>query len=142
MLNSRCFCFSLDWMALARVLDSELGTPGLSEMVRQRCPFLFAALPGFVATQQLHRMAQVMQAVESVVALPAYREQVLGAAPSIARQGTRGPHGVFFGYDFHLSDGHLGLIKINTSAGGAMLNAVLARAQHACCKVVGRKKCV
>ena len=137
MLNSACFCLSLDEQALARALDSELGKPGLSEMVRQRCPFLFAALPVFVATPQLHRMAQVIQAVESVVALPTYREQVLGAAPAIARQATRGPLGVFFGYDFHLSDGHLGLIEINTNAGGAMLNAVLARAQHACCKAVG-----
>ena len=136
MLNSACFCFSLDGKALARALDSELGQPGLSEMVRQRCPFLFAALPVFVATPQLHRMAQVMQAVESVVALPAYREQVLGAAPAIARLGTRGPLGAFFGYDFHLSEGHLELIEINTNAGGAMLNAVLARAQHACCAAV------
>jgi hypothetical protein len=136
MLNSACFCFSLDQKALARALDSELGQPGLSEMVRQRCPFLFAALPVFVPTPQLHRMAQVMQAVESVAALPAYREQVLGAAPAIARLGTRGPLGAFFGYDFHLSEGHLGLIEINTNAGGAMLNAVLARAQHACCKAV------
>ena len=136
MLNSACFCFSLDQGALARALDSELGQPGLSEMVRQRCPFLFAALPVFVATAQLHRMAQVMHAVESVVALPAYREQVLDAAPAIARLGTRRPLGAFFGYDFHLSEGHLGLIEINTNAGGAMLNAVLARAQHACCAAV------
>ena len=136
VLNSACFCFSLDAKALARALDSELGQPGLSDMVRQRCPFLFAALPVFVATPQLHRMAQVMQAVESVVALASYREQVLGAAPAIARLGTRGPLGAFFGYDFHLSDGHLGLIEINTNAGGAMLNAVLARAQHACCAAV------
>lgn len=135
-LNGACFCFSLDGEALARALDTELGQPGLSEMVRQRCPFLFAALPVFVATPQLHRMAQVMQAVESVVTLPAYREQVLDAAPAIARLGTRGPLGAFFGYDFHLSEGHLGLIEINTNAGGAMLNAVLARAQHACCAAV------
>lgn len=136
MLNSACFCFSLDEAALARALDSELGQPGLSEMVRQRCPFLFAARPVFVATPRLRRMAQLMQAVESVVALPAYREQVLATAPSIARLGTRGPLGVFFGYDFHLSEGHLGLIEINTNAGGAMLNAVLARAQRACCAAV------
>lgn len=136
MLNSACFCFSLDSKALARALDSELGQPGLSDMVRQRCPFLFAALPVFVATPQLHRMAQVMQAVESVVTIPEYREQVLDAAPAIARLGTRGPLGAFFGYDFHLSEGHLGLIEINTNAGGAMLNAVLSRAQHACCRAV------
>ena len=133
MLNSACFCFSLDAQALALALDSELGQPGLSAMVRQRCPFLFAAVPVFVATPQLRRMAQVMQAVESVVALPAFREQVLATAPAIARLGTSGPLGVFFGYDFHLDQGRLGLIEVNTNAGGAMLNALLARAHRACC---------
>ena len=132
-LNRACFCVSLDQDALARALDLELGQPGLSEMVRQRCPFMFAAQPVFLAAPQLQRMAQVVQAVDSVVALPAYREQVLAAAPAIARQGNGGPHGAFFGYDFHLSEGSLGLIEINTNAGGAMLNAVLARAQQASC---------
>ncbi len=135
-LNHACFCISLDAKSLARALDSELGKPGLSEMVRQRCPFLFVAQPVFVATPQLQRMAQVVEAIESVVALPAYREQALGTAPAIARLGIRGPMGVFFGYDFHLDHGHLGLIEVNTNAGGAMLNAVLARAQRACCAVV------
>ena len=40
---------------------------------------------------------------------------------------------MFFGYDFHLDQGRLGLIEINTNAGGAMLNAALARAQRSCC---------
>ena len=136
-LNSECFCLSLDQVALARALDSELGQPGLSAMVKERCPYLFAAQPVFVATPQLQRMAQVVQAVETVVALPAYREQVLAGAPAIARLGTGGPSGVFFGYDFHLDQGHLGLIEINTNAGGAMLNAVLARAHRACCAAMG-----
>ena len=136
-LNSECFCLSLDQSALTRALDSELGKPGLSAMVRERCPYLFAAQPVFVATPQLQRMAQVVQAVETVVLLPAYREQVLADAPAIARLGTIGPRGVFFGYDFHLDRGHLGLIEINTNAGGAMLNAVLARAHRACCAAMG-----
>ena len=87
----------------------------------------------FVAAAQLQRMAQVVQAVESVVALPAYREQALAAAPAIARVGAGGAQGAFFGYDFHLDQGRLGLIEINTNAGGAMLNAMLARAQRSCC---------
>ena len=132
-LNRACFCFSLDQDALARALDSELGRPGLSAMVRERCPYLFAAQPVFVAATQLQRMAQVIQAIESVVALPAYQEQVLATAPAVARLGHNGPLGAFFGYDFHLNQGHLGLIEVNTNAGGAMLNAVLARAQRACC---------
>ena len=132
-LNRECFCFSLDQDALAHALDSELGRPGLSELVRQRCPYLFAAQPVFMAAPQLRRMARVVQAVESVVALPGYRDEVLAAAPAVARLGASGPRGAFFGYDFHLDRGRLGLIEINTNAGGAMLNAVLARAQRACC---------
>lgn len=132
-LNRACFCFSLDQDALARALDSELGQPGLSVMVRERCPYLFAAQPVFVAATQLQRMAQVIEAIESVVALPAYQDQVLSTAPAIAMPGHNGPKGAFFGYDFHLNQGHLGLIEINTNAGGAMLNAVLALAQRACC---------
>ncbi|WP_426176885.1 hypothetical protein [Massilia sp. TWR1-2-2] len=44
-----------------------------------------------------------------------------------------GAIGVFFGYDFHLRGDDIGLIEINTNAGGAMLNAVMARAHRACC---------
>ena len=135
-LNRDCFCLSLDPAALAQALDVALGQPGLSAMVSERCPYLFSSQPVFVAAPQVQRMAQVVQAVEAVVALPAFRAQVLAAAPAIARVGadrSDGPRGVFFGYDFHLDQGHLGLIEINTNAGGAMLNAVLARAQRACC---------
>jgi hypothetical protein len=74
-----------------------------------------------------------VQAIESVVALPAYRAAVLAQAPDIARHDPGGALGVFFGYDFHVTEGGFGLIEINTNAGGALLNAVLARAQRACC---------
>lgn len=134
-LNRICLCLSLDQDALTRALDSELGQPGLSAMVRERCPFLFSAQPVFVSALQLHQMAEVVRAVESVVALPSYRAEVLANAPPIAQGDAQGP-GAFFGYDFHLNAGRLGLIEINTNAGGAMLNAVLARAQRAACAAV------
>lgn len=136
VLNSACFCLSLNGEAMERALDHEMGASGMSALVRERCPYLFAAVPVFVAAPHLQKMAQVMQAVESVVALPAYREQVLETAPDISRLGTRGPLSVFFGYDFHLNQGRLGLIEVNTNAGGAMLNALLARAQRACCTTI------
>jgi hypothetical protein len=132
-LNSECFCISLDEKALRSALESEIGQPGLFELVQERCPYLFAARPVFVSQAHMSRMAQVVRAVESVVALPAWREEVLAGAPPIARHDPGGALGVFFGYDFHVADGRLGLIEINTNAGGAMLNAVLARAQRACC---------
>ena len=133
VLNRGCFCLTLDPNALSLALDAEVGQPDLSEMIRQRCPYLFAAQPVFVPDLQLQVMAQVVHAVESVVALSMYREQVLATAPAIARFETIGPRGAFFGYDFHLHQGSLSLIEINTNAGGAMLNALLARAQRACC---------
>lgn len=132
-LNRDCVCLSLDRDALARALDGELGQPGLAQLMRERCPSVFAAQPVFVAAEPLQRITQLVQAVETVVGLPAYRDQALAEAPAIARIGDSGPLGVFFGYDFHLDQGRLQLIEINTNAGGAMLNAVLARAQRACC---------
>ncbi|MBT9525701.1 MAG: hypothetical protein IV105_10625 [Rhizobacter sp.] len=135
-LNNECFCISLDDAALRHALEQELGQPGLADLVAQRCPFLFSARPVFVSAAHLQRMAEVVRAVEAVVALPAYREEVLAGAPEIARHLPGGARSVFFGYDFHLAGDTLGLIEINTNAGGAMLNAVLARAQRACCEAV------
>ena len=136
-MNADCHCLSLDADALARALDTELGTPGLAAAVRERCPYVFAAQPVFVAAQHLQRMAAVVAAIESVVALPAWREAVLPGAPDTARvalpAGQRLPRGVFFGHDFHLDQGQLRLIEVNTNAGGALLNTVLARAQRVCC---------
>jgi hypothetical protein len=134
-LNQSCFCVSLDDDALTSALESELGRPGLFELVRERCPHLFSSRPVFVSPVHLERMAQIARAVETVAAMPAYREHVLGRAPAIARHDP-GAASVFFGYDFHLEGDRLGLIEINTNAGGAMLNAVLARAQRASCAAV------
>lgn len=135
-LNTECSCIGLDDDALRRALDSELGTPGLVDLMEERCPTVFAARPVFVSRTHLERMAAVVRAVESVVALPAYREAVLADAPAIARHHADAARSVFFGYDFHLEGDRLGLIEINTNAGGAMLNAVLARAQRACCAAI------
>jgi hypothetical protein len=134
-LNKHCFCISLDAAALHDALESSLGQPGLFDLVRERCPYLFVAHPIFIAPAQLERMAEVIRAIESVVALPAYRERVLARAPAIA-QHDPGAKGVFFGYDFHVTEDGFGLIEINSNAGGAMLNAVLARAQRACCPAI------
>ena len=131
-LNDSCYCVSLDINALHAALASALGTPELVTLVEERCPFLFAARPVFVSAEHTSRMQEVVRAVESVIELPAYREYVLSNAPPIARHDPGGPRGVFFGYDFHLRGDDIGLIEINTNAGGAMLNAVMAQAHRAC----------
>lgn len=132
-MKSKCFCVSLDQAALRGALASELGSPELLALVEERCPYLFSARPVFISDSQTQRMADVVRAIESVVALPAYRSRILDGAPAIARHDPGGAKGVFFGYDFHLRGDAIGLIEINTNAGGAMLNAVMARAHRACC---------
>ncbi len=136
VLNSECFCISLDKAALRQALESEIGEPGLFDLIQQRCPHLYSARQVFLSHAHITRMAELVRAIESVVAMPEYREEVLGRSPPIARHHSGGAKGVFFGYDFHVTEGGFGLIEINTNAGGAMLNAVLARAQRACCAAV------
>lgn len=136
-LNAECFCIGLDGAALQQALEASTGAAaGVHELLRQRCPYVFAARPVFVSAGQNARMAALIQAIECVIALPAYREQVLARAPEIARHDPGGARSVFFGYDFHATEAGIGLIEINTNAGGAMLNALLARAQRACCAPV------
>jgi hypothetical protein len=135
-LNQACFCIGLDQGALARALHSEPHQADLAALLRERCPHLFSAHPIFLAPSHLAAMRQLIAAIESVVALPAWRERVLADAPAIAAQAPGGATGVFFGYDFHVSGSGIALIEINSNAGGAMLNAVQARAHRACCPPV------
>ena len=132
-LNKHCFCLSLNRDVLRQALLDELKTPQLINLIEERCPYLFSARPVFVSQSQIQRMADVVAAVEEVVAMPSYQQYVLADAPAIARHEPGGAKGVFFGYDFHVSEDDIGLIEINTNAGGAMLNAVMARAHQACC---------
>jgi len=132
-LNKDCFCTGFDEARLARALPADLDA-----LVRERCPHVFAARPVFASAAELDRMTAVVAAVESVVALPAFREAVFARAPAIARVDPLHTRSVFFGYDFHLDAGRLGLIEINTNAGGALLNVAAARAQRGCCEPVQR----
>ncbi len=125
----------LDDDALREAIEAANPQPGFLALLQERCPYAFAAHPVFISTQQAARMSALVGAIESVLALPAYQEEVLARAPVIARHQP-GAGGVFFGYDFHVGDTGMGLIEINTNAGGAMLNALLARAQRACCTAV------
>ena len=134
-LNTDCFCVSLDADALRRAIEADPAARGLSKLIAERCPHLFAALPVFVARTHVDEMAKVIHAVEQVAALPSYRQAALAWAPEIARHDPA-TRGVFMGYDFHLGADGPRLIEINTNAGGAMLNAILGRAQRACCEEV------
>lgn len=137
-LNRDCFCIGLDDRALSSALASPGDAVDLDALVREHCPHVFAARPVFASTDALARMAEVVKAIDALVRQPAWEERALAQAPAIARHGAQGVRGVFFGYDFHLDGDRLGLIEINTNAGGALLNVVAARAQRACCDTVQR----
>lgn len=132
-LNRGCVCRPLDPDRLRRELEAEPSLAGLCEDIARTRPHLFAATAVFISTEQFNRIAAMIAAVESVVSLAGYQESVLARAPQIA-QLAPGPLGVFLGFDFHLSSHGPQLIEINTNAGGALLNAVLARSQQACCR--------
>lgn len=131
-LNRLCYCISVDEGVLRRELETDLGARGLSEAMVETHPHLFASLPIFVARDQLDRMERLIATIEHVVQTPVYRRAVMAWAPPIA-QFDPGLRGGLLGYDFHLTDAGPQLIEINTNPGGALLNAVLARAQRACC---------
>ena len=132
-LNRGCVCRPLDPDRLCRELEAEPSLAGLCEDIARTRPHLFSATAVFISREQLNRIVSLIAAVESVVAVPGYQESALARAPRIARLDP-GPLGVFLGYDFHLTSRGPQLIEINTNAGGALLNTVLARSQRACCR--------
>ncbi len=112
-LNGEC----LDWAGMDdEALQHALQTQGEAwyTLVREHCPHLFAHAPVFISELQLQQMRAVIAAVEEVVGAP---EQ-------------QAAHGVFHGYDFHLTEQGTHLIEINTNAGGAFLNALLVDSQR------------
>ncbi len=131
-LNRTCYCLSLDEAALRRGLEADLGARGLSRAMVETHPHLFASVPMFVSREHVERMAQVIGAVEAVVATPHFRRAALAWAPDIAQFDPGSPGGLL-GYDFHLATAGPQLIEINTNPGGALLNTVLGRAHRSCC---------
>ena len=134
-LNRDCLCVTVNRDALRRELDADDANADLYDEILATRSNLFSATAVFVTRTQAERMREIIRAVEAVVALPVYREDVLAEAPEIARFDP-GPRGAFMGYDFHLGPAGPQLIEINTNAGGALLNTALARAQTACCETM------
>ena len=130
-LNSLCRCMSLNRAALRAELQQQDEIDVYKMIVDER-PYLFAESAVFVTDTCIQRQREIIAAIESVIALPTYQQRVLAYAPDAAKFIPKA-HGVFFGYDFHLSAAGPQLIEINTNAGGALLNAIVTRTQKACC---------
>jgi len=117
----------LNGKALQDVLRAQGET--WSQLVAERCPHLFAAVPLFISPLQLQQMRDGIAAVERVVKLPGWS---VASHPAPTPQGGENhATGVFYGFDFHLNADGAKLIEINTNAGGAFLNALLLSSQRA-----------
>jgi glutathione synthase/RimK-type ligase-like ATP-grasp enzyme len=131
-LNRSCFCLTLDRPSLCAALEREAADPDFCRTYVTPRSNLFSHVPVFLPKPALQAMQAVVSAIHEVSRLPAYRERVLSWAPAIARADP-GPVGAFMGFDFHLTGSGPKLIEVNTNAGGAFLNHLLAKAQIACC---------
>ncbi len=131
-LNRDCLCVTVNSELLQRELETDTASTDLYRELLTTRPHLFSPTAVFVTPEQAARMREIIQAIETVIALPAYHRHALAPATDSVRVDF-GPRGVFMGYDFHLGPQGPQLIEINTNAGGALLNAALARAQIACC---------
>lgn len=134
-LNRNCFCITLDRTALSAALDREGDDKGFYGTFVGSRPHLFSNVPVFLAQSVIEEMRGIVDAIEAAAKLLGYRDTVLSWASEIAQQDF-GPAGALMGYDFHLYDDGPRLIEVNTNAGGAFLNALLAKAQEACCAEV------
>ncbi|TYB90043.1 hypothetical protein [Oceaniovalibus sp. ACAM 378] len=131
-LNQNCFCVTLDRQLLCEALEHEAADPEFCEAYIRPKAHLFANVPVFLSASQVADMQAVVVAIEATTRLASYKAAVLSWAPEISCE-DHGPIGALMGYDFHLGVDGPRLIEINTNAGGAFLNALLARAQRACC---------
>lgn len=135
-LNLGCMCRTLNPERLREELERSPQLAGLAQQLATTHPHLFSATAVFLDPATRDAVAQAVAALDRVMALPAWQAEALKHAPPIARHAL-GPAGVFMGYDFHLGPQGPRLIEINTNAGGAFLNAALARAHRACCESMG-----
>ena len=135
-LNLACACQTLEPSRLREQLETSPALHGLTTRISQTHPHLFSATAVFLDGAVHTQVVDAVAALERVIALPAWQAQALARAHPIA-QLQWGPAGVYMGYDFHLAADGPKLIEINSNAGGALLNAALARAHRACCGAVG-----
>lgn len=120
--NSSC---PINRPLLERVLVQFKSTyPGV---LQQSHDTLFSNTAILISAAHMQQMREVIAAVERIVVLPGWQDQVL-------KNETRfipGSKGVFFGYDFHLNAEGAHLIEINTNAGGAFLSDLFQTSQPA-----------
>ncbi len=132
-LNKDCACSTLDKSLLEREFSRRPEMKNFYQDLQLTRPHLFSNTSVFLSQKDFEKLCYFSQVLEKTIQHPNFQSEVLKYAPPIAQKS--GPlRGVFMGLDFHLSDDGPRLIEINTNAGGAYLNLLLARAHVSCCK--------
>ena len=131
-LNQSCLCIVLRPGEIgASFADSTGGIlPADLEITH---PHLFAQTPVYIAEPDLAGMLSFAKVMERVTALPGWLD-----GPEVSNPAS--VHGVFMGYDFHMTSAGPKLIEINTNAGGAFLNLFAAKQFRACCDMLDMTK--
>lgn len=119
LLNKECRCTTLDESILEE---------NLSGLCKER-PNLFSRTTTYLDIADFRQIESFIHLIESVIGNPVYQKRVLPAG-----ENAHSSSGVFMGYDFHLTEEGPRLIEINTNAGGAYLNMILAQSQIKCCE--------
>jgi len=119
----------LNQQALRETLIQQGDDGNLYDMIVNERPNMLAKVGVSVSEKCLQKQHDIIAAIETVIAMPAYQQRVLSYAPLVAHYQPLAL-GVFFGYDFHLEGVEPKLIEINSNAGGALINALLVRSQR------------
>jgi len=134
-LDQPCQCAGQYHQTLRELLSQQGDDGSIYDMIVNERPNLLAKAGVFVSEKCLQKQRDIIQAIETVIAMPAYQQRVLAYAPAVGHYQPLAL-GVFFGYDFHLEGVEPKLIEINSNAGGALINALLVRSQQQCCSAL------
>jgi hypothetical protein len=136
-LNQSCLCVVLRPGEIGASFLDAAGSllPGDLEKTH---PHLFAHTPVYVTEADLAAMLSLAAAMERIAALPGWLGRSGADTPALAAK----VHGVFMGYDFHMTQDGPKLIEINTNAGGAFLNLFASKQFRACCAMLDMSKFV
>ena len=135
---ANALCITLDYKALCRAVDKRSTIPvsaprnSIKEPARIYCRARRCCL----SKSDTNGMIRIVLAIEAAARLCLVTARPPCRGHRRLPGETSGLQGAFMGYDFHLAPDGPRLIEVNTNAGGAFLNALLAKAQLACCSEV------
>jgi hypothetical protein len=136
-LNESCLCVVLRPGEIGASFLDMAGSL-LPEDVEKTHPHLFAHTPVYVTDADFAAMLSLVSAMERITALPGWLDPKF----DLPSHNAAPVHGVFMGYDFHMTESGPKLIEINTNAGGAFLNLFASKQFRACCEMLDMSKFV